>query len=67
MGHIQGEKDLMISVFTNLLDNAGKAVEQGGRIVVRGRKYSGSYLFCIMDNGCGMEQGRLPASRKPFI
>ncbi|MCI8431074.1 MAG: HAMP domain-containing histidine kinase [Lachnospiraceae bacterium] len=65
-GHIQGEKDLMISVFTNLLDNAGKAVEQGGRIVVRGRKYSGSYLFCIMDNGCGMEQGEIARITEAF-
>lgn len=55
-GRIRGERDLLISVFTNLLDNAGKATEPGGKIVVRGRQYAGSYLFCVMDNGCGMEQ-----------
>ena len=55
-GIIEGEKDLLISVFTNFLDNAGKAVEQGGMIHIRGKEYPGSYLLCISDNGCGIEQ-----------
>lgn len=65
-GHIRGERDLLISVFTNLLDNARKATEPGGRIVVRGRKYSGSYLFCVMDNGCGMEQEEISRITEAF-
>lgn len=52
---IEGEKDLLVSVFTNLLDNAGKAVEQGGSIIIQGRIYRKNYLLCISDNGCGME------------
>ncbi len=65
-GRIWGERDLLISVFTNLLDNAGKATKQGGRIVVRGRKYIGSYLFCIMDNGCGIEQEEIARITEAF-
>ena len=65
-GHIRGERDLLISVFNNLLDNARKATEPGGRIVVRGRKYSGSYLFCVMDNGCGMEQEEISRITEAF-
>ncbi len=53
---VQGEKDLLISVFTNLLDNAAKAVEPGDVIQIRGKQYGEQYLFCVIDNGCGMEQ-----------
>ncbi len=53
---VEGEKDLLISVFTNLLDNAAKAVEPGDVIQIRGRQYGEQYLFCVIDNGCGMEQ-----------
>lgn len=65
-GLIKGERDLLISVFTNLLDNAGKATEPGGKITVRGRQYPGSYLFCVMDNGCGMEQKEIARITEAF-
>ncbi len=65
-GVIRGERDLLISVFTNLLDNAAKASEPGGRITVRGRQYAKSYLFCVMDNGCGMEQKEIARITEAF-
>ncbi len=65
-GFIKGEKDLLISVFTNLLDNARKAAEPGGKILVRGRQYAGSYLFCVMDDGCGMEQAEIARITEAF-
>lgn len=65
-GLIRGERDLLISVFTNLLDNAAKATEPGGEILVRGRRYAKSYLFCVMDNGCGMEQKEIARITEAF-
>jgi signal transduction histidine kinase len=63
---IIGEKDLLISVFTNLLDNARKALEQNGTIYIRGRQYPNNYLLCIMDDGCGMEQKELSRITEAF-
>ena len=63
---ISGEKDLMISVFTNLLDNARKALTDGGRIRIRGRQYKDRYPLCIMDNGCGMEQKEISRITEAF-
>lgn len=64
--HIRGEKDLLISVFTNLLDNARKAVREGGSICIRGRQYKTRYLLCFMDNGCGMEQAEISRITEAF-
>lgn len=63
---ISGEPDLLISVFTNLLDNARKAVKEGGELRIRGRQYKNRYLLCIMDNGCGMEQAEISRITEAF-
>lgn len=63
---IMGERDLLISVFTNLLDNGRKAAAEGGCIRIRGKQYPGRYLLCIMDNGCGMEQAELSRITEAF-
>ena len=49
-----GERDLLISLFVNILDNARKALPKCGQIWIKGRKYKSSYLVCIADNGCGI-------------
>ena len=63
---LNGEPDLLIPLFTNLLDNAGKAAEEGGEIRIRGRQYQDTYLLCIMDNGCGMEQSEISRITEAF-
>lgn len=65
-GVIEGEKDLLISVLTNLLDNARKAVEQDGLIRIRGSAYKNSYFLRISDNGCGMEQDEISRITEAF-
>lgn len=65
-GIIVGERDLLISVFTNLLDNAAKATEQGGTIQILGKSYPKNYLLCISDNGCGMEQQEIARITEAF-
>lgn len=64
--YVTGERDLLISAFTNLLDNGRKAAAKGGCIRVRGKQYPGRYLLCIMDNGCGMEQEEISRITEAF-
>ena len=63
---INGEPDLLISVFTNLMDNAGKATDEGGELRIRGRQYQNRCLLCIMDDGCGMEQAEISRITEAF-
>lgn len=65
-GIVVGERDLLISVFTNLLDNAAKALEKGGTIRIGGRNYPQNYLLCISDDGCGMEQQEIVRITEAF-
>lgn len=63
---IRGEKDLLISAFTNLLDNARKASREDKSIRIRGKRYRNQYLLCIIDNGCGMEQQEISRITEAF-
>ncbi len=63
---IRGEKDLLISAFTNLLDNARKASREDKSIQIRGKQYRNQYLLCIIDNGCGMEQQEISRITEAF-
>lgn len=62
---IQGDKDLLNTVFINLIDNAKKAsgegavIEFGGRCIPEERKENGQqavYEFAVRDSGIGMSQ-----------
>ena len=62
-GKILGiERDIQI-VCTSLLDNALRAVDEGGKIFLEVRKLDGgAILFAVEDDGCGMsEENRLRA------
>lgn len=63
---IQGDKDLLLSVLTNLMDNSRKAVAEHGCITIKGKRYPSSYLLCVMDNGCGMEQKEIARITEAF-
>lgn len=65
-GYVMGEVDLLYSLFFNLIDNARKAVETEGVIIVKGRKYENSYNVQIKDNGCGMEIEELKKITEAF-
>ena len=53
------EPDLFSSVLTNLLDNARKALDQGGNIYVLGKQEDGCYQIQVLDNGRGMPEEAL--------
>lgn len=65
-GTIYGEPDLLSSLFLNLLDNAKKACEAGGRIVWKGERTEGGYGFYIRDNGQGIPEEELQKITEPF-
>lgn len=65
-GYAMGDVDLLYSLFFNLIDNARKAVEQGGSIYVKGRKYENTYNIQIKDNGCGMEKEEIKKITEAF-
>lgn len=50
------EPDLMKTVCINLIDNARKAVNPGGTIILRGRRTGNGYCIQVQDDGCGMKK-----------
>lgn len=53
------EVDLMKTVFINLIDNARKAIDGTGEIVLTGQRRQQDYVITIQDTGKGMEQQEL--------
>lgn len=65
-GIVWGEKDLLVSLFTNLIDNARKALPEGGNIWLKGRKVKKGYEIRVKDNGCGMPREELDKITEAF-
>ena len=65
-GSIYGEKDLLISLFTNFIDNARKALPEGGSIWLNGQKRDAGYAVTVRDNGCGMPQEEIHKITEAF-
>lgn len=53
-GIVYGDKDLLLSVLYNLLDNAVKASQEGGFVVMKGTCLDQSYEIKVVDNGRGI-------------
>ncbi len=51
---IEGDRDLLLRVLTNLLDNAVKYTQKGGEIEVDVRDDPDSVTFTVVDNGPGI-------------
>ena len=60
------EPDLMESVCLNLLDNARKAVPEGGRIRLDGVQTAEGYCIRVEDNGVGIPEEDLARVTEPF-
>ncbi|MBW8768262.1 MAG: ATP-binding protein, partial [Gemmatimonadetes bacterium] len=55
-----GDRQRLLQVFENLIGNAIKFSEPGGRIVVRAKPQDAEVLFSVSDTGCGIEGESLP-------
>ncbi len=51
---VYADKDLLLSLLYNLLDNGSKAVEPGGFILLKGTRLEEGYELKIVDNGRGI-------------
>ena len=49
-----GNEDIMLNVWINLLNNAVKYTDEGGRITVRAVKKNGHAVISVSDTGIGM-------------
>ena len=63
---IYGDKDLLLSLLYNLLDNAGKAVEPGGFILLKGTRMTEGYEFKVVDNGRGIPKEEIERITEAF-
>ena len=53
---ISGDRELLKTVFINLIDNARKASKKNSRIIFSGQKNDNLYYFTVQDFGIGIEK-----------
>ncbi len=63
---IQGDDELLLSLFYNLLDNAVKAVEADGFILMKGICLGEEYEIKVVDNGRGIPQEEIGRITEAF-
>lgn len=63
---IYADKDLLLSLLYNVLDNGSKAVEPGGFILLKGTKLPEGYEFKIVDNGRGIPKEEITRITEAF-
>jgi two-component system sensor histidine kinase BaeS len=57
---VNADPDRLSQVVINLLSNALKATENGGRVTVKGLVKESEAILEVADNGCGIKEGDLP-------
>lgn len=65
-GNFYGDIDLLLSLFSNLIDNARKACGKGGKIFLEGKKTEDGYSFSLQDNGHGIPEEEIYKITEPF-
>lgn len=65
-GVIYGDKDLLLSVFYNLLDNATKAASKDGFVLLKGKKVDNGYEVKVVDNGRGIPESEINRITEAF-
>lgn len=65
-GVVWGEHDLLISLLVNLVDNARKALKEGGDIWIEGGFSEEGYELLVKDNGCGMSEDDIEKITEAF-
>ena len=65
-GVLRGDAALLQTLLQNLLDNARKATDSGGQVVLAGRKDGKGYRITVADQGRGIPEGELNKITEPF-
>ncbi len=55
-GTIRGDMDLLLSLFSNLVDNARKACQSGGCVALEGKSLPDGYYLEVRDDGKGIPE-----------
>ncbi len=63
---LYGDKDLLLSLLLNVVDNARKACEEDGIITITGVNFADGYQLEIADNGRGMPMQEVPHVAEAF-
>ncbi len=63
---MSADKNLIKQVFANILDNAFKYTERGGRVAVYAEISGGSLVISVADTGCGISKADLPHVTEKF-
>jgi CheY-like chemotaxis protein len=63
---LDGDPVRLAQILANLLNNAAKYTDGGGRIEVRGRSEAGQAVLSVRDNGIGMAPEALPRMFEMF-
>ncbi len=64
--HLDADLTRLAQVFSNLLNNAAKYTEKGGRIRLAARRQGGDVLVSVQDTGVGIPPGMLPQVFEAF-
>lgn len=65
-GTLRGDPDLLLSLFSNLIDNARKACPEKGKMKLEGKALENGYFFSLTDNGQGMPAEEIHRITEPF-
>lgn len=65
-GELYGDYELLLSLFYNLLDNAVKAVDEGGFVLMKGIKHADGYEIKVVDNGRGIPEDEISRITEAF-
>lgn len=65
-GLIYGDRDLLLSLFGNFIDNSRKACGEGGHIWVKGTDGDDGYRILVLDNGRGMPKDEVNRVTEAF-
>ena len=57
---VQADPDCLAKIITNLLDNAAKAVQDGGVVTVSAAAQNGNVMIAVQDTGVGIRRKDLP-------
>jgi signal transduction histidine kinase len=63
---MEGDKDLIESLILNLMENALRALPDGGKIEVKAHREGSEFVLSIADNGIGMSENDISKVFEPF-
>ncbi len=66
-GQLRGNKELIFTLFRNLLENSIKATSNSGRIYISDKIQNGIYTISIEDSGTGIPEEEIPFLKEPYF